>query len=375
MNANRRDRRKEHPIVRLYRAALGCFPEGYRSEYTDELLYAMRMAAADAQEQGRGALLRLAWRELRDLPPAIIRAHLHERSVQMNLQLGAHLPGGPMHGWQMAAVFLPFLLPLLSPLLVLAPASVRVTVGPWILAALGLPILGLLVVIWVSGLVRQFPVWALPALGMALFFVSAFLQLFAQAAVFIAVMHPLYGGWPDGLAQKIMMMLLVQFVFLGFMVGVASLLSLVPGFRARVQQEWTLLSFLLYGIAIAPVLGNDEFHWVEGYEAASLLILAVGAGLYLAASKRWQRVLALVVPAILSPAVMSLGLYQTFPAQSWANPADVSFRLWEALQPVLYLSPLPILLLLAALAPRLPWSGGREPASSPEPNAPGRVGD
>ena len=55
---------------------------------------------------------------------------------------------------------------------------------------------------------------------------------------------------------------------------------------------------------------------------------------------------------------MSLGLYQTFPAQSWANPADVSFRLWEALQPVLYLSPLPILLLLAALAPRLPWSGG-----------------
>jgi hypothetical protein len=86
-------------------------------------------------------------------------------------------------------------------------------------------------------------------------------------------------------------------------------------------------------------------------------------------------VLALVVPAILSPAVMSLGLYQTFPAQSWANPADVSFRLWEALQPVLYLSPLPILLLLAALAPRLPWSGGREPASSPEPNAPERVGD
>jgi len=67
---------------------------------------------------------------------------------------------------------------------------------------------------------------------------------------------------------------------------------------------------------------------------------------------------------------MSLGLYQTFPAQSRANPADVSFRLWEALQPVLYHLPLLILLLLAVLAPRLPWSGGRETTSSPSPNAP-----
>jgi len=177
------------------------------------------------------------------------------------------------------------------------------------------------------------------------------------------------------LAQKIMMMLLVQFMFLGFMVVVAGLISHIPGFQARVQQEWTLLSFLLYGIAILPVLGNDEFHGVEGYEAASLLILAVGAGLYLIASRRLQRVLALVVPAILSPAVMSLGLYQTFPAQSWANPVVLSFRLWEALQPGLYLLPLPILLLLAALAPRLPWSIGREPASSPAPDAPGRAGN
>jgi hypothetical protein len=373
MNANHSHRRKEHPIVRLYRAALGCFPEGYRCEYTDELLYAVRMAAADAEAQGRVSLLRLAWRELRDLPLAIVRAHLRERRVHMNLQLGAHLPGGPIRSWQLGAVFLPFLLPLLSPLLVLAPASMRVSVGSWILAALGLLILGLLVVIWVSGLVRQFPVWALPTLGMAFFFVSAILQFTAQGAVFVLVMLPLYGGWPSGftLAEDIWMMLLVQLVFLVIMVGVvAVLLRIIPRFHAQVRQEWTLLSFLLYGIAILPVLGNDEFHGVEGYQTLSLLILAVGAGLYLAAPRRWQRVLALVVPAVLSPAVMSLGLYQTFPAQSWADPLSVSFRLWEALQPVLYLSPLPIWLLLAALAPRLPWKGWREPASPPAPDVP-----
>jgi len=369
MNANRSHRRKEHPIVRLYRAALSCFPQGYRRKYTDELLYAVRMAAADAEAQGRVSLLRLAWRELRDLPLAIVRAHLHERSVQMNLKPGAHLPGGPMRGWQLGAVFLPFLLPLLDSLRFWAFENAI----PWLIPALGLPFLGLLVVVWVAGLVRKFPVWALPALGMAFFFVSAILQLTAQAAVFVIVMLPLYGGWPSGfaLAEDIWMMLLVQLFFLVIMVGVvALLLRIFPRFHAQVRQEWTLLSFLLYGIAILPVLGNDEFHGVEGYQTLSLLILAVGAGLYLAAPRRWQRVLALVVPAVLSPAVMSLGLYQTFPAQSWADPLNVSFRLWEALQPVLYLSPLPIWLFLAALVPRLPWKGGRELASSPAPDVP-----
>lgn len=244
-------------------------------------------------------------------------------------------------------------------------------IGGGLFAAIWISLLGLLIVVWITGIARQFPIWALPALGMLFFFVYAFLQLFTQAAVFIALMNPLYGGWPKGLATQILVMILVQLVLLLILAGVViGLLRIVPGFHMRIRQEWTLLAFLLYGIAIAPILGNDEFRGVEGYETTSLLILAAGAGLYLVSHRRWQRVLALVVPAILSPAVMSLGLYQTFPAQSWANAADVSTRVWEALQPVLYLSPLPVLLLLAALAPKLPWSGGEVPASLPARNAP-----
>ncbi len=374
MKLSRKDRPKEALILRLYRAALICFPPAYRREYTDELLYALRMAAAEARARGRVALLHLAWRELRDLPLAIVRAHLRERSLPMNLQPGAHLPGGPLRGWQVAVAFLPFLLPLLSPLLVLAPVSVKVSVGSWLFAAFLLLILGFLLAAWRFGLFRSFPVWALPALGMAFTFVFAILQLISQMAVLTTLVLPLYGswGWPDeqSLAGKIGLMLAVQLVFLVVMTGVvAVLLRIFSGFLERVRQEWTLLSFLLYGIAIFPVLGNDVYHGLEAYETASLLILAAGAGLYLAAPGRWQRILALVVPAILSPVVMSLGLYQTFPAQSWAN-AVLSFRWWEALQPVLYLLPLPFLLLLASLAPRLPWGAGKSPASPPAPGAP-----
>ena len=285
----------------------------------------------------------------------------------MKLRPGAHLPGGPLHNWQLGVVFFPFLLPLLPLFMVYSASKLPpLQIGSWIITGLIFMFIGVLLVISIAGLIRSFPVWALPALGTVLFFFSAFLQLIVQTAVFFSVMVPLYGGWPELLEEKIWTTLLVQLVYFVLMAAmVAGLLRLFPGFYKQVRLEWTLLSFLLYGIAILPVLGNDEFHGVERYEIASLLILAVGATLYVNAPARWQRVLALVIPAILSPVIMSLGLYQTFPAQAWADPANASFRIWEALQPVLYLCPLPILLLLAALAPRLTWLGGSAPTASP----------
>ena len=79
----------------------------------------------------------------------------------MNPKPGAHLPGGPIHGWQLGAVFLPFLLTLLYAVQPLAGVSAI----PWLAAALVFAFLGLLVGVSLVGLVRGFPVWALPALG------------------------------------------------------------------------------------------------------------------------------------------------------------------------------------------------------------------
>lgn len=270
----------------------------------------------------------------------------------MKLQFGAYLPGGPLRAWQVGAVFLPFLLPMFLSLRFWADQNGLA----WLIGALGLPLLGLLVAIWIAGLVKGLPTWALPGLGVLFFFVSAAVQLASQAAVFLALLLPVFGGWPgpERMAANIGMMLVVQAVYLVVMLALAAgLLRLVPAFAARVRQEWTLLAFLLYAFAILPVLGNDEFHGQEGYELASLLVLAAGAGLYLLAARRGQRVAALVVPVVLSPVLMSVGLYQVFPAMPWADPADASFRVWEALQPVLYLAPLPVLLAMAS------WIGKR----------------
>lgn len=285
----------------------------------------------------------------------------------MSLQLGKHLPGGPIRGWQVGAVFLPFLLPIFYLNGIFLPPLTAATAVPCLLSALGLPFLILLVVVWWTGLRRGFPLWALPALGMLFFIFSAMLQFAAQVLVLITYTLPAFGrfGWPDGLVQKLWLMILVQMVFLELMVAaVVGLLRIAPALLRRVRQDWTLLSFFLYGLAILPALGNDEFRGLEAYQTAGLLILAAGAGLYLVVPRRWQRVLVLLCPAVLSPAVISLGLYQTFPTQSWADVTNVSSRLWETFQPLLYLAPLPVLLLLAGLATQLPWDVRPKPASS-----------
>ena len=373
------DRQKDHLVTKIYRVALTCFPEEYRYEYAEELLYAVRLCAAEAATQGRVPLIRLVFRELRDLPLAILRAWLHGRRSSMNLTPGAHLPGGPVRIWQVGAILLPFLLIFVNPL----QTWLYQKVPQWLVLAIYLILFGMLVLVWVAGLARQLPVWTLPAFGILLSFVSFILHLIAQFVIYLTVRMPiallsLLSGkglsiqvgriWPDALslAGNIGFALLVQLLYLVIVVVlVTGLLLILPRFHARVRQEWTLLSFLLYGTSILPFfIAGDEFHGVELYQSASLLILIIGAGLYMLAPKRWQRVLALLLPAVLSPAVLSLSFYQLFPVQDWAIPGDMSFRVWEALQPVLGLATLPVSLVLASLAPRLPWGGERKPVGS-----------
>ncbi len=83
----------------------------------------------------------------------------------MRFQPGVHLPGGPVRPWQLAVVFLPFLLPLLYAFLTTAiPPTSPLRIGPWLVMGIFVPLLGLMVVAFIAGLVRQFPLWTLPAL-------------------------------------------------------------------------------------------------------------------------------------------------------------------------------------------------------------------
>ncbi len=352
---------RTHWIIRVYLTLLALFPGKYRQEYEEELEYAIRMAVEQAQAKGRLYLARLAWRELRDLPKALLRAHLEERRGRMmNLQPGAHLPEGPIKNWKLGALFVPFSLPLLGAVLGFVD---RLKLG-WVPLGVGYLLLGLLVVTWVAGLVKGFPAWSLPAMGVILFFVSLPLKLGFQGMILNATKPPGPVFWPDSIPERLGLYTWFNLAYVAIAALIVVILLLIsPLFLQRARQDWSLLSFLVYGLSIPYVILNDPYRGLAPYELASILILAAGAALFVIAPGRRQRLLALLLAAFLAHPVLSLGIYQIFPVQEFATPV-ASFRVWETLQPVLDLPALVLLLCLPALLPLLPASSGQKLATS-----------
>jgi len=342
-------------ILSLYSALLALFPVRYQDEFGEELLYAVRMSLEQAQASGRLSVIRLAWRELRDLPGACWRVHLRERRG-MNLKLapGAHLPEGPFKLWQLAAVFLPFTIAVL--IVGLGLSAGEGFYGP--VCGIGVVLLGLLLLVWISGLVKTFPTWALPSLGLFLLIFTYGLYLISQAATLTAL-SPIWGGfWPDSIPLRLLMYVWFNLIYVLIAAAMMLiLLALSPQLLQLARKDWSLLSFFFYTLAIPYTFMSDEHHGLEPYQLVSILILTSGAGLFIVLPARWARLLALLAATLLALPTLSLGLYRIFPFQYFA--AEVaSFRVWEALQPVLDLPALLIILCLPVLARRLPASYG-----------------
>jgi hypothetical protein len=61
-----------------------------------------------------------------------------------------------------------------------------------------------------------------------------------------------------------------------------------------VRQDWTQLSYILYGeMLFALILLFNDYRFTEPYAVASLLCLFAGSWLYLRSPRPWQRVFAL----------------------------------------------------------------------------------
>jgi len=272
----------------------------------------------------------------------------------MKLAPGAHLPEGPFKYWQLAAVFLPFSIPILGMALGLSAG------GSFngLICGIGVILLGLLVIVWITGLVKAFPTWALPSLGLILLFFAYGIYLISQAVTLI-VLQPIWDSyWPDSILLRLLMYLWFNLVYVAIAALIVMiLLALSPQLLQLARKDWSLLSFFVYTLAIPYTIMNDEFQGLEPYQLVSLLILTTGAGLFIVLPARWTRLLVLLAATLLALPTVSLGLYQIFPAQEFAAP-DLSFRVWEALQPVLDLPALLIILCLPLLVHRMPASYG-----------------
>ncbi len=334
-------------MVSLYAAALGLYPRRVRQEYRHEMLAVFSLKAADAALQGGWALLCFACREARDLPWAILRSHAKERRAKMEADGGTSSAIPPMKAWKVAAVFVPFALALVLTMLD--------EISGIVLIVLAVLLFALTLAIFISGMATRFPVWALPTMGMLSFiFYFYFFEILAQSSIYLVITRPLFGGWPENLWLKILLLVLfaiVTAVIISMLLLIIT--AWIPGFRRWVRRDWTQLSFFLYGLAIPPMFMNDAYHYLAIYQGAAMLVLAAGAGVYLKTAGRWRRVLALVAAVLISQALAMVALYQSFPLEKWSAMHGPLDRIWEAILP--WGDPFPFLLVFPAFIAWIPW--------------------
>ena len=148
-------------------------------------------------------------------------------------------------------------------------------------------------------------------------------------------------SWPDSAVGKVIALvgqyILIFLPILLLCAGVLVLTALAPGFRPifqEVRKDWSLVSYLLYGLSLFMVMLNDEYRGLGPYQLASLIILFIGAFLYLSPASSWSRWIKLVFALELSMSVLGWGIYRLYPQQSWSAHSTFP-RWWEAIWPFL----------------------------------------
>ena len=235
-------------LARLFGLALQLYPVGVRCEYADEMQAVFGLKAAEAVRQGAWALVILAWREARDLPLAIASAHFQAVRGRLSPVFPATSDQTP---WLVALLsLLPFAVA--GPLRIVAsyqPAWFDEQRPPLYLLFLLLSSLVLTGGLVLGGL-RKFPRWAYPY-AIVLAFSLYLLVMYA-----IARFH-----WAIDVRNSYFLFLAVILIILW-----------LPGLRSfyrHIPQDWTLLSYSLYGLVLSLLFEFDS----DDYPRLNLLVL------------------------------------------------------------------------------------------------------
>jgi hypothetical protein len=293
-------------ICRLYSLLLRLYPRRYREEYAEELQAVFRLSLRDALRSGKMEVLRAAFLELISLPRAILTEHLRERRrSKMTKKFSSRLDFAAGSRNEVLAALAPFLLFGALPTL-LGYFRVANFVPLWLDIGFG-------IVLWLFGLsliligfVKRFPRWFMPYIGVPMPFFSLLL--------FNLLMEKWQGVWWYRLPWFLSVLIQEGLLWMGFVLIVVLLLvaaRLIPKsqpFYQRLREDWTLLSFILYGATpLALVFTLNEYKNEEPYMFLALLSLAAGGWLYLRSDEPWNRFFCLQGGMWLSMLVAAVG--------------------------------------------------------------------
>lgn len=323
----------EDLLIDGYLRLLHIFPARYQAEYGPELEFVIRQLVEESARKGRLPLIGLAWRELRDLPVAILREHVKERRRhKTKADTYGNSLKEPASGWKTSAAFTPFLIVPLYQLMDL------LQIWRWIhesgVSILLIALLSILLVPVVSGTFRGLPRWAIPNMG---FLVGIIGELIFNS--WVNTLPPQFHL--SSVGEELSFAVRIDFIFYGHVLLLSALLVLgaawwpaLRPFHRNLQQDWSTVPFLLYSSALVGFLRFDTYQGSEPYRLAGLLILAVGAWIYLRRSQPASRLGILLAAVLLANGLDAAGTYLLYPQQPWINHATFP-RWWEALVPII----------------------------------------
>ena len=284
------------------------YPKTYREEYGGELQIVFNLSMDEAIKTGMANVIGLLSRELVGLPKAILHEHLRERrKVKMIGKLVSRFDFAPGSRIEIWAALAPFLLFGVVPV-VLGYLSRLGFLPLWfgIVFTLAFWLSGLSLV--VIGFKKGAPRWFMPYLGVPLPVISVI--------TFSAFVNPEWRGFPflqesswfvkqvvhQGMVWGgVFVSLLVIFLLTGF-------IPRLRQFHVRLQTDWTLLPFILYGaMPLVIVFSFEEFKNEEPYLLLSFLGLALFGWFYLRNTGAWKRYWSLIGGMTLALGIAVLG--------------------------------------------------------------------
>ncbi len=294
-----------HFIHRLYGWLLLLFPRMYREEYGEELQAVFGLSVDDASKKGLLETADVILRELTGLPKAIIHEHLRERrKAKMTGKSASRFDFEPGSRNEAFAALTPFLF---SMAMVLFGYLARYWTAPiWVSIAFVILFWSSILGVFLLGSAKGLPRWFLPYLGVLLAIASLFLFTILVNFRLDVWWHRSSGFGDDFNFGNFLWMGLILLVFLLLVISRS-----VPRFRPfyqRLRDDWTLLSFLLYGtVPLMLWLIFDEYVNEEPFLALSLFMLALGGWFYLRNNEPLKRFVSLQVGLALSMVMAAVG--------------------------------------------------------------------
>jgi len=325
-------------LKNFFAILLGFYPDKYKEEFAEEMLAVFAERANQAARSGFLAIIHLVIEEFIFFPPLLIRVHGFYWQKMRSLKDTTSKPSDAFQttaclghpdgrdSWKLAGVEISLFTTLASIMIMQTYLPVPESGEGWLraLGFSGSAILILAAPVFLVGLLRGLPRWALPFAGILLGY-SVLMAFVFQLLLYLVIV----------------VLIFFALVFAAYRMNTRTqpLPSSLQNLGSNLWKDWPRLSFGIYGATpLLIILAYDDavLNSRTPYLAISVLCMLIGALVYIRSRKPVIQMLALlggmtfsIWPALLDQAFFNGGLWGWMSKPgTWSAASGWMFGLW-----------------------------------------------